>query len=154
MSKVLFKPLLAILLIVASLPEAGARNILNCRYGSIEAPEGISYNRALSAKSQLEVYSSSDSKSAFAFGSEPNDKGLAAGSIISMMANFMGISGEISRIKGRGGVPVYAIINPENGRVFAMAGHRSDPEYTVIIMYGQTDKSSALEYLKTFQKKK
>ena len=72
------------------------------------------------AKSQLEVYSSSDSKSAFAFGSEPNDKGLAAGSIISMMANFMGISGEISRIKGRGGVPVYAIINPDNGRVFAM----------------------------------
>ncbi len=141
-------------LMLAAAFASDAKNVLNSRYGVLEAPDGFVYNHELSESSGLEVYATGDKAKAIAFGSEPNDKNISVGSIAAVMANMMGINGSVKKFRGRDGVSICAVTDPSDGKIFALAGNRSDEFYTVIIVYGSGDKPEKVySYLKSFRKK-
>lgn len=143
----------AVLLLTATIA-ADAKNVLNSRYGVLEAPDGFVYNHELSESSGLEVYATGDKTKAIAFGCEPNDKDISVGSIAAVMANMMGINGSVRKLRGRDGVAICAVTDPSDGKIFALAGNKTDEFYTIIIVYGSGDNPEKVySYLKSFRKK-
>lgn len=138
--------LLRILILVATLAtcalNASGANVLRGRHAMIEAPDGMSYDSALSAKMGMDVYRSRDNTILFAIGPQPPKTGVSALTLTAVLAGTS--AGSVVKVNDRG---VYAAFDGTRKRVFGVC--QADGPMPVVLIIGDIARADALRYIAT-----
>lgn len=133
-----------IALCLASALGTEAANILRSTVATIEAPEGLSYDAALSAKMEMDVYRNHDSTLIFALGEQEAARGITPLSLAAVIARDYDAT--LRRVAG---TDTYAAFDKARHRIFAVtSGPRSLP---VVLIIGSIDYNTAMRYLATLR---
>ncbi|MDE6277921.1 MAG: hypothetical protein K2M06_07425 [Muribaculaceae bacterium] len=146
------KVILVMLMGFACVCGAFAGNRLSTRTGSMDAPEGYTYNKGISDHMNMEVYSPADARGGIAFGVQESQGDITPSAMATVLANALMQDGVHTTMTTKDGTPVHVVTSKDGETVLAIAGDRRDKAYTVVIFRGSAA-SQAQALLKTFKKK-
>lgn len=132
--KRLFPLLLALLLGTMGL---AAENRLTSSVASMDGLEGYSYNKEISGRLAMEVYSPADASGAIAFGSQPAADNVTPSAMATVLANALMKDGTHSTMTANDGTPVHMVTSKDGSIVLAIAGDRNAPSFVVLIFQGE-----------------
>lgn len=144
--------MLAGLLLVMAAGTATAGNRLSTRTGSMDAPEGYSYNKSISDNMNMEVYTPADARGGIAFGVQESVGDVTPSAMATVLANALMQDGTHTTMTSKDGTPIHLVTSKDGETVLAIAGDRRDKAYTVVIFRGAAT-AQADGLLKSFKKK-
>lgn len=148
----MIRRLLILLTLAACSLAADAFNILQCPYCTIEAPDGMTYDKALSAKTGLEVFRSRDKELIFAIGAEKVLPGMTAQSVAEAFRDNSG-GGTVSQIGKKGAADIFMVRGVPGRRTLAVANTAGGQWLPVAMIVGSISPEQALRYLSTLRPK-
>ncbi len=123
---------------------AGAANVLRGHGATIEAPDGMTFDNALSAKMDMDVYRNHDNSLIFALGHQKNSEGVSAISLAAVLAGTT--AGSVVKIDGR---DVYAAFDGSRNRVFGVC--QTPDRMPVVLIIGDISHKDALRWISTLR---
>lgn len=148
----MLRRLLLLIILAATAIAADAFNILQCAYCTIEAPDGMIYDRALSAKTGLEVFRNRDNSLIFAIGAEKVLPGMTARTVAEAFRSKAG-GGILSHIGKPGAADIFMVRDAPGRRSLAVANTSGGKWLPVAMIVGTISSEQALRYLSTLRPK-
>ncbi len=121
-----------------------AANVLRGSNAIIEAPDGMTYDSALSAKMDMDVYRSRDNSLIFALGSQKTGEGVSAISLAAVLAGTS--AGSVVKIADRN---VYAAFDGTRSRVFGVC--QAAETLPIVLIIGNIDRNQAIHWIATLR---
>lgn len=122
--------LFALLLVVAGV---SAANRLSSTIATMDGPEGYSFNKSISDKMAMEVYTPADASGGICFGVQEAQGDVTPSAIATVLANALMQGGTHSTLTTSGGVPVHTVTAKDGATVVAIAGDKGAPRFAVVI---------------------
>lgn len=123
---------------------ASAANVLRGNSARIEAPGGMIYDSALSAKMDMDVYRNRDNSLIFALGTQSAANGVSAISLAAVLAGTS--AGSVVKIADR---DIYAAFDGNRNRIFGV--YQTDGEMPVVLIIGDINRNDALKWIATLR---
>lgn len=118
----------------------GAANILRSGHTVIEAPDGMIYDSALSAKMEMDVYTTPDRNLSFALSRQERTAGISAVSLAAVIARRHG--SPVVKVSGK---DIYAAFDDERHRIYCIG--QSDSYLPVVLIIGVIEREAAMRYI-------
>lgn len=123
---------------------ASCANLLNGSHAFIEAPDGMSYDSALSVKMGMDVYRNRDNTILFAIGTQAPKTGVSALSLAAVLAGTS--AGSVVKVTDSG---VYAAFDGTRKRIFGVC--QAEGPMPVVLIIGDISRDDALRYIATLR---
>lgn len=117
-----------------------AANLLRSGHTVIEAPDGMVYDSALSAKMAMDVYTNADHTLSFALGRQERTAGISAVSLAAVIARRHG--SPVVKVSGK---DIYAAFDDERRHIYCIA--QTDSWLPIVLIIGNIDRETAMRYI-------
>jgi len=119
---------------------ASAANVLRGNSARIEAPGGMIYDSALSAKMDMDVYRNRDNSLIFALGTQSAANGVSAIYLAAVLAGTS--AGSVVKIADRA-------FDGNRNRIFGV--YQAEDKMPVVLIIGDIDRNDALKWIATLR---
>ena len=112
---------------------ASAANRLSSHIATMDGPDGYTFNKAISDKLAMEVYTPADAAGGICFGVQNAQKDITPSAIATVLANALMQGGTHSAMTADDGTPIHLVTAKDGATVVAIAGDKAASRFAVVI---------------------